>query len=195
MKSASFLSTFKQSCCAYYKRKNFVRSDRPWFAGLTFASSPPLTAILHAEVEKGTFRRDLYFRLNVITLRLPPLRSRMEDIPDLVDHFLRRYGRGHQMSAEAMEALLSYEWPGNVRQLEHCIQHMVAVNSGPILHAGDLPTMLMNHMSQPTSGYAGGRIRSRVQRQPFAEHLHLADHSTSRVGEASDYRSNALHER
>jgi DNA-binding NtrC family response regulator len=106
---------------------------------------------LAAEVEKGTFRRDLYFRLNVITLRLPPLRSRVEDIPDLVDHFLRRYGRGHQMSAEAMEALLSYEWPGNVRQLEHCIQHMVAVNSGPVLHARDLPTMLLNHMSQPTS--------------------------------------------
>ncbi len=104
---------------------------------------------LAAEVEKGTFRRDLYFRLNVITLRLPPLRSRMEDIPDLVDHFLRRYGRGHQMSGEAMKALLSYQWPGNVRQLEHCIQHMVAVNSGPILHACDLPTMLMNHMSQP----------------------------------------------
>jgi transcriptional regulator with PAS, ATPase and Fis domain len=106
---------------------------------------------LAAEVEKGTFRRDLYFRLNVITLRLPPLRSRVEDIPDLVDHFLRRYGRGHQMSAEAMEALLSYEWPGNVRQLEHCIQHMLAVNSGPVLHARDLPTMLLNHMSQPTS--------------------------------------------
>ena len=57
---------------------------------------------------------------------------------------------------------------------------MVAVNSGPILHARDLPTMLMNHMSQPASGSAGGRIRSRKQRQPFAEHLHPADHSTSR---------------
>ena len=106
---------------------------------------------LAAEVEKGTFRRDLYFRLNVITLRLPPLRNRLEDIPDLVDHFLRRYGRGHEMSEEAMQALLSYQWPGNVRQLEHCIQHMVAVNSGPVLHARDLPTMLLNHMSQPSS--------------------------------------------
>src|SRR6476620_12505462 len=85
------------------------------------------------EVEKGTFRRDLYFCLNVITLRLPPLRYRTDDIPDLVEHFLRRYGREHVMSGEAMEALLSYEWPGNVRQLEHCIQHMVAVNSGPVL--------------------------------------------------------------
>ncbi len=106
---------------------------------------------LAAEVEKGTFRRDLYFRLNVITLRLPPLRNRPEDIPDLVHHFLERYGRGHEMSAEAMQALLSYEWPGNVRQLEHCIQHMVAVNSGPTLYPHDLPTMLINHVSQPSS--------------------------------------------
>jgi DNA-binding NtrC family response regulator len=101
---------------------------------------------LATEVEKGTFRRDLYFRLNVITLRLPPLRTRVEDIPDLVEHFLRRYGRGHIMSVEAMQALLSYTWPGNVRQLEHCIQHMVAVNSGPVLHPRDLPTMLVNHL-------------------------------------------------
>ena len=106
---------------------------------------------LAVEVEKGTFRRDLYFRLNVITLRLPPLRSRLEDVPDLVEHFLRRYGRGHVMSAEAMEVLTSYEWPGNVRQLEHCIQHMVAVNSGPFLHPRDLPTMLLNHVQQPGS--------------------------------------------
>jgi DNA-binding NtrC family response regulator len=106
---------------------------------------------LAAEVEKGTFRRDLYFRLNVITLRLPPLRNRVDDIPELVEHFLRRYGRGHVMSAEAMEALLSYEWPGNVRQLEHCVQHMVAVNSGPVLHMQDLPTMLLNHVQQKNS--------------------------------------------
>ncbi len=103
---------------------------------------------LAAEVEKGTFRQDLYFRLNVITLRLPPLRTRVEDIPELVEHFLRRYGRGHVMSTEAMEVLHSYEWPGNVRQLEHCIQHMVAVNSGPVLHPQDLPTMLVNHVQQ-----------------------------------------------
>ena len=109
--------------------------------------APPIVPLL--EVEKGTFRRDLYFRLNVITLRLPPLRSRVDYIPDLVQHLLRRYGRGHVMSGEAMDALLSYEWPGNVRQLEHCIQHMVAVNSGPVLHSRDLPTMLINHLQQP----------------------------------------------
>lgn len=107
---------------------------------------------LAAEVEKGTFRRDLYFRLNVITLRLPPLRARPDDIPDLVHHFLRRYGRGHELTDEVMKAMMSYEWPGNVRQLEHCIQHMVAVNSGPFLHVGDLPTALQNHLTQNSSG-------------------------------------------
>ena len=106
---------------------------------------------LLSEVDKGTFRRDLYYRLNVITLRLPPLRTRTGDIPELVEHFLRRYGRGQVMSDEAMQVLTSYEWPGNVRQLEHCIQHMVAVNSGPVLHLRDLPTVLLNHMRQSTS--------------------------------------------
>jgi DNA-binding NtrC family response regulator len=122
---------------------------------------------LAAEVEKGTFRRDLYFRLNVITLRLPPLRSRCEDIPDLVEHFLRRYGRGHIMSAEAMEALISYHWPGNVRQLEHCVQHMVAVNSGPVLHPRDLPTMLLNHVHQPGSDVLAMAAAAGSSSRPF----------------------------
>src|SRR6202789_1186077 len=81
------------------------------------------------EVERGTFRRDLYFRLNVINIRLAPLRERKEDIPALINHFLLRSGGNHSLTGEAMEALLSYEWPGNVRELENCIQHMVAVNS------------------------------------------------------------------
>jgi DNA-binding NtrC family response regulator len=105
---------------------------------------------LAGEVDKGTFRRDLYFRLNVITMRLPPLRARVEDIPDLVQHFLRKYGCGYQLTDEVLQAMLSYHWPGNVRQLEHCIQHMVAVNSGPFLHTRDLPTALTNHLDQTT---------------------------------------------
>ena len=110
---------------------------------------------LSAEVEKGTFRRDLYFRLNVITLRLPPLRARTEDIPDLVHHFLRKYGHAHEPTDEVLQAMLSYEWPGNVRQLEHCIQHMVAVNSGPYLHARDLPTALLNHLDHQGHDQSG----------------------------------------
>jgi DNA-binding NtrC family response regulator len=108
---------------------------------------------LAREVEKGAFRRDLYFRLNVINIRLAPLRERKEDIPALINDFLSRAGGNHTLTAEAMEALLSYDWPGNVRELENCIQHMVAVNSGPLLHIADLPSALQNHLIQKKSQY------------------------------------------
>jgi DNA-binding NtrC family response regulator len=99
---------------------------------------------LAREVEKGAFRRDLYYRLNVVTMRLAPLRERKDDIPALIAHFLRRCSHGHTLSADVLELMLTYEWPGNVRELENCIQHMVAVNSGPVLHLADLPSNLAN---------------------------------------------------
>jgi transcriptional regulator with PAS, ATPase and Fis domain len=101
---------------------------------------------LAKEVEKGTFRQDLFYRLNVVNLRLAPLRDRKEDIPALLAHFLARYGKGHTFTQETLEAMLSYDWPGNVRELENCIQHMVAINTGPLLHAAELPSMLQNHL-------------------------------------------------
>jgi len=107
---------------------------------------------LPMEVERGAFRRDLYYRLNVITLRLPPLRDRKEDIPSLVRHFLARHGRNHSITAECLESMLSYDWPGNVRELENCVQRMVAMNSGPLLHIADLPSALLNHASAAQSG-------------------------------------------
>jgi DNA-binding NtrC family response regulator len=105
------------------------------------------------EVEKGTFRRDLFFRLNVINIRLSPLRERREDIPALINHFLSRVGGNYSVTAEALEIMLSYEWPGNVRELENCVQHMVAINSGPLLHVADLPSSLQNHLLQKKSQY------------------------------------------
>ncbi|HTB16179.1 MAG TPA: sigma-54 dependent transcriptional regulator [Bryobacteraceae bacterium] len=108
---------------------------------------------LAKEVEKGTFRRDLFFRLNVINIRLSPLRDRKEDIPELIAHFLTRVGGNYTLTAEALEIMLSYDWPGNVRELENCIQHMVAVNSGPLLHVADLPSNLQNHLHQKKSQY------------------------------------------
>ena len=99
---------------------------------------------LAKEVEKGTFRRDLYYRLNVVTVRLAPLRERREDIPALVSHFLETHGGRHQLTSEALEVLLAYDWPGNVRELENGIQHMVAVNSGPYVTVRDLPTGVQN---------------------------------------------------
>ncbi|MGH9613126.1 MAG: sigma-54 interaction domain-containing protein [Bryobacteraceae bacterium] len=99
---------------------------------------------LAKEVEKGTFRRDLYYRLNVVTVKLAPLRDRMEDVPILVNHFLERNGSYHRFVPEAMEALLSYPWPGNVRELENCVQQMVAIYTGPLLHEGNLPSPVRN---------------------------------------------------
>src|SRR5271154_3305094 len=101
---------------------------------------------LAKEVEKGAFRRDLFYRLNVVNLRLAPLRDRKEDIPALLAHFLARHGKGHTLTQETLEAMLSYDWPGNVRELENCIQHMVAINSGPLLHVTELPSMLQHHL-------------------------------------------------
>ncbi|MEI9812864.1 MAG: sigma-54 dependent transcriptional regulator [Acidobacteriota bacterium] len=108
---------------------------------------------LAAEVEKGTFRRDLYFRLNVINIRLSPLRERKEDIPALINHFLNRIGAQYSLTAEALEVMLAYEWPGNIRELENCVQHMAAVNSGPLLHGADLPSALQNFVTQRKSQY------------------------------------------
>src|SRR6202050_1627859 len=72
---------------------------------------------LAKEVEKGTFRRDLFFRLNVINLRLAPLRERREDIPAMINLFLSRVGGNYTLTAETLEVMLSYDWPGNIREL------------------------------------------------------------------------------
>jgi DNA-binding NtrC family response regulator len=97
---------------------------------------------LAREVQKGTFRQDLYYRLNVVTLRLAPLRERKDDLPALIAHFLAAYGGGHTLSGELLEVMLAYDWPGNVRELENAVQHMVAVNTGPVVHLGDAPSSL-----------------------------------------------------
>jgi DNA-binding NtrC family response regulator len=121
---------------------------------------------LAKEVEKGTFRRDLFFRLNVINIRLSPLRERREDIPALINHFLARVGGNYSITAEAMEVMLSYDWPGNVRELENCIQHMVAINSGPLLHVADLPSSLQNFLVQKKSQYLMAAASARpIQQQ------------------------------
>jgi DNA-binding NtrC family response regulator len=97
-------------------------------------------------VEKGTFRKDLFYRLNVVNLRLPPLRDRREDIPLLAASFLDRMSRERgtkfTLSDEALRAMMLHDWPGNVRELEHAVERACALSSGPVLELGDLPTQL-----------------------------------------------------
>jgi len=99
-------------------------------------------------VEQGRFRKDLYYRLNVVSLRIPPLRDRREDIPVLAAHFLERMkknsGQARILSDDALRTMMGYSWPGNVRELENSVERACALSSGPILHTGDLPTQLQD---------------------------------------------------
>jgi DNA-binding NtrC family response regulator len=103
------------------------------------------------EVERGAFRRDLFYRLNVVNLGIAPLRDRKEDIPTLISHFLAQHGTNHSLTQETLEAMITYDWPGNVRELENCIQHIVAINSRPLVHTIDLPSMLQHHVQAKRS--------------------------------------------
>jgi len=108
-------------------------------------------------VQQGWFREDLFFRLNVITMTVPPLRDRKEDIPPLVDHFLAKYAREtekdvHGISCEAMEALTKYAFPGNVRELENIIQRAVILAKGTEITLHDLPEDLSKGLSEENDG-------------------------------------------
>jgi DNA-binding NtrC family response regulator len=103
-------------------------------------------------VEQGRFRKDLFYRLNVVNLRIPPLRERRTDIPLLAAHFLDRLAResgvDYTLSDEALRMMVEYSWPGNVRELEHAIQRGATVSSGPLLQLGDLSTQLVDFALQ-----------------------------------------------
>ena len=107
---------------------------------------------LEAEYRNGTFRKDLYFRLNVVTVHLPSLRERRADVPMLVHWFLDRYapGAGMHVTNSAMKCLLQYDWPGNVRELENCIERAVALGDHKIIDVADLPGAIAS--SSPESG-------------------------------------------
>ena len=96
---------------------------------------------LEAAYKAGTFRKDLYFRLNVVTVHVPALRERRSDIPMLVNWFCERYAPGADLrvSNAAMKALMNYEWPGNVRELENCVERAVALGNGNLIDLSDLP--------------------------------------------------------
>ncbi|MBM3319104.1 MAG: sigma-54-dependent Fis family transcriptional regulator [Candidatus Eisenbacteria bacterium] len=112
-------------------------------------------ADLEEKIHEGTFRADLFYRLNVIPMHVPPLRERKEDIPILVDHFLKRFdaeGR-KRITPEAMEILLHYGWPGNVRELENIMERMVILHDKDLITPDDLPM----------------RVRSRAESSPIDE--------------------------
>ena len=122
---------------------------------------------LEHAVAHGSFRRDLYFRLNVLSLRIPPLRERRQDIPLLAGHILERLaqtsGRAHELSDDAMKALLAYDWPGNVRELENCLERCCAMVTSTVIHVPDLPSSITGAPAQAVNRHVEARI------QPIAD--------------------------
>jgi DNA-binding NtrC family response regulator len=109
---------------------------------------------LDEEIRAGNFRADLYYRLNVISLHLPPLRQRRDDIPLLAEHFLHRIAEGRnepprQLSPEATEVLLEYAWPGNVRELENALERSVILTPDPVIPASALPERVTERRVEP----------------------------------------------
>ena len=110
---------------------------------------------LEEEVEAGRFRQDLYFRLNVVPLTLPPLRKRMDDIDVLVGHFMeklrvRTRKKIGNVAPDALEALHQYRWPGNVRELENVIEHAMVFADGNTIEIDDLPPMITGRSARDT---------------------------------------------
>ncbi len=114
---------------------------------------------LRAALEEGTFREDLYYRLNVVPIDIPPLREHKEDIPDLVSHFLVRFAQEHEreitgITPAALKLLMEYHWPGNVRQLENTVERGVALARGPMLEAEDIHLDAASSRGHSASGNA-----------------------------------------
>ncbi len=109
---------------------------------------------LHDLVQEGKFRLDLYYRLNVVTIDMPPLRARVEDIPLLVEHFLQHFCAKHasctnSMTAPAMEALQKYSWPGNLRELKNLMEKLVVMAKGDKIGVDDLPAYILSRKESP----------------------------------------------
>ncbi len=123
-------------------------------------------ADLRKLVVTGHFREDLFYRLNVINICLPPLRERKEDIPHLAEHFLRKFGEengraGFRFAPAAMKVVMDYDWPGNVRELENAVERAVVLASGPALGPDLLPEQLFQNGSQGAAGDASEDIAGR----------------------------------
>lgn len=162
---------------------------------------------LHAEVEQGKFREDLYFRLNVVPLTAPPLRERREDIPALAEHFLNAYAEENgflpkALSAEARDLLLQYDWPGNIRELKNLVERLSIMVSGDTIYPEDLPTLDgMNIPKQPDSfpdlgaGRTLRQVREAVERHYIAEALERHGGNVTRASNALGIERTNLHKK
>jgi two-component system response regulator PilR (NtrC family) len=163
-------------------------------------------ADLEAAVAQGHFREDLYYRLNVITVALPPLRKRTEDIPLLAQHFLAKYAHENEkpieeITSHAMQLLLDYHWPGNVRELENVIERAVVLSSGPFLGVELLPptvrqpdATVLPPSALPSAGVAFKDAVSEYERQLVIKALQASGGVQKRAAELLQVKPTTLHE-
>lgn len=143
-------------------------------------------------VKEGTFRPDLYYRLNVFSIELPPLRARREDIPALANHFLHKYAAAMNkpvpaLSAPAMDLLLQYDWPGNVRELENAVERALVIGRGDEVQPTDFPFQL--HPHEPRAG----RSLEEVERVHIERVLEEAGWNLSRTARILDIDRTTLY--
>jgi transcriptional regulator with GAF, ATPase, and Fis domain len=149
---------------------------------------------LRAALEQGTFREDLYYRLNVVPINIPPLRERKEDIPYLVEHFAKKFNG--EISEGALERLMSYHWPGNVRELENVVERSVLLAQGPRVEAGDVKIDTAPRRSTSTSGgdqfLPEGMTLDEYEQNLIREALKRADGNKSQAARLLGLTRNAL---
>jgi DNA-binding NtrC family response regulator len=145
---------------------------------------------LAAEVKAGRFREDLYYRLNVVAITLPPLRERKSDVPALVNHFIDKYDEAYGkevrgLAPGTLQALLAYDWPGNIRELENAIERAVVLSPNTELTAEDLPPVLRGPrpLSASASSLIPGATLAEIEREAILRTLEMVHGSTTRAAE------------
>jgi len=158
---------------------------------------------LRAALEQGTFREDLYYRLNVVPINIPPLRERKEEIPYLVDYFIARFARDSGkplagITPAALKLLTDFHWPGNVRELENIIERGVALSAGTVIDAADIRLDVASP-SQTSSNEAGsapfppaGMTLEQFEDEIIREALHRANGNKSQAARLLGLSRNAL---
>ena len=143
---------------------------------------------IEKQVEKGEFRSDLYYRLNVFPLYIPPLRQRPEDIPDLADFFFKKNLKETKnqlegFSADAMETMLSYSWPGNIRELENCVERACVIGKGKLIEAEDLFLKSPSSTIAPADGSRNLKTAENIFRARYIKQV-LAENKGNQTGTA-----------